>query len=165
MNAVVSEERFLGLLDEHRKILYKVASSWCRDAEDRRDLEQEIVIQLWRSFARYDARFRFSTWMYRIAMNVAISFHRGESRRTRDRVPLDEPMFELAAPESESDELRVLRWLIEGLKPLNKALILLYLDGHDHAAIAEILGITATNVATKIGRIKERLKGEIDGTR
>lgn len=159
MNNAVDEERFLGLLEEHRRILWKVARAWCRDAEERRDLEQEIVVQLWRSFARYDSRFKFSTWMYRIAMNVAISFHRGAKHRAH------EPLLEMAAPELESDELRTLRQLIDGLEPLNKALILLYLDGHDHAAIAEILGITTTNVATKIARIKAQMKGQLDGSR
>jgi RNA polymerase sigma factor (sigma-70 family) len=163
MNNAVHEERFLRLLDEHRKILWKVASSWCRDAEERQDLEQEIVVQLWRSFGRYDSRFRFSTWMYRIAMNVAISFHRGAKQRVHE--PLVEQLVEIAAPEGDSDEVRALRQRIDALEPLNKALILLYLDGHDHAAIGEILGITTTNVATKLARLKARLKGEIDGTR
>ena len=151
-------DRFVALVEEHRRILYKVAGSYCRDAEDRRDLTQEIVVQLWRSFDRYDERHRFSTWMYRVAMNVAISFHRSESRRTRDEVPFAEPMLEIAGPEPESDDLRQLRRFIDDLDDLNKALILLYLDGNDHDTIAEILGITSTNVSTKIGRIKQHLR-------
>lgn len=159
MNNAVEEQRFVALLEEHRRILWKVASSFCRDAEDRRDVEQEIVVQLWRAFPRYDPRFKFSTWMYRIAMNVAISTHRSAKQRVH------EPLVEITAPELESDDLRSLRQLIDGLEPLNKALILLYLDGHDHSEIAEILGITTTNVATKLARIKARLKGEFHGAR
>ncbi|HZF13259.1 MAG TPA: RNA polymerase sigma factor, partial [Thermoanaerobaculia bacterium] len=77
------QDRFLALLDEHKKILYKVAGSYCRNPADREDLVQEMVVQLWRSFDRYDESYRFSTWMYRIALNVAISFYRSESRRSR----------------------------------------------------------------------------------
>lgn len=160
MANAAQQERFVLLLEQHKKILYKVASSYCRNAEDRNDLVQEIVIQLWRSFDRYDEQYRFSTWMYRIAMNVAISFFRGESRRMRDMAPFDEPLLELAAPEPESDDIRLLRQFIDALDDLNRALIILYLDGNDHATISEILGISATNVSTRIGRIKERLRQE-----
>jgi RNA polymerase sigma-70 factor (ECF subfamily) len=154
-------DRFVILLEEHRKILFKVANTYCRNPDDRRDLIQEITVQLWRSFGRYDDRLRFSTWMYRVALNVAISFHRGESRRTRHTVPVDESVLEIAAPEIETDdELRRLHELIDQLEDLNKALILLYLDDNSYDTIAEILGITTTNVATKISRIKQKLRRE-----
>ncbi|MFL6261753.1 MAG: RNA polymerase sigma factor [Thermoanaerobaculia bacterium] len=155
-----SQERFLALLDEHKKILYKVAGSYCRSLEDCQDLEQEIVAQLWRSFDRYDESYKFSTWMYRIALNVAISYYRGESRRTRSTVPAGESILEIADPRAiEPDAgLRILRRLIAQLDELDRALILLYLDGNRHDTIAEILGISETNVGTKIGRIKARLR-------
>lgn len=154
--------RFVVLLDEHRKILYKVAAAYARGEADRADLAQEIVGQLWRSFARYDERYRFSTWMYRIALNVAISFYRGESRRLRTVVPAEESILQVAAEEpdgSEHDErLQQLRAFIEQLGELDRAMIILYLDGHRHAAIAEILGMSESNVGTRIGRIKQRLR-------
>jgi RNA polymerase sigma-70 factor (ECF subfamily) len=155
------QERFLTLLDEHKKILYKVAGSYCRNAEDRRDLEQEIVAQLWRSFDRYDESYRFSTWMYRIALNVAISFYRSETRRSRRTVAADESILEIADARATAEpdaELELLRQLIARLDELDRALILLYLDGNRHDTIAEILGISETNVGTKIGRIKARLR-------
>lgn len=159
MSNAAQEERFTALLQEHERILWKVAGTYCRNEADRNDLAQEIIVQLWRSFDRYDDRFRFSTWMYRVAMNVAISFHRSESRRTRDEVPFEGPVFDaVAAAEPESDDVRQLRAFIDELDPLNKALIILYLDGNNHATIAEVLGITTTNVATKIGRIKDQLR-------
>src|SRR5580658_4325081 len=77
------QERFQALVEEHKKILYKVCHSYCRNPVDRDDLAQEILFQLWRSFGAFDDRVRFSTWMYRIALNVAISFYRRESVRTR----------------------------------------------------------------------------------
>ncbi len=159
----VTEERFLARLDEHRRILWKVAGTYCRGDEDRRDLVQEIVVQLWRAFPRYDEQYRFSTWMYRIAMNVANSFYRSESRRTRDLAPIEDAVLEIAAPETESDETRLLRRWIDGLDALNKALVILYLDGNSQDEIAEVLGISATNVSTKISRLKQRLRRELGG--
>lgn len=167
MTALRDEDRFLALLDEHRKILYKVASAYCRNPEDRRDLTQEIVVQLWRSFGRFDERARFSTWMYRIAMNVAISFSRAESRRARRTELVEEPVLEIlavdrASSEETSDDIRQLHRFIGELDELNRALVILYLDGNTHDTIAEILGISTTNVGTRIGRIKQRLRKDFD---
>jgi RNA polymerase sigma factor (sigma-70 family) len=155
------DSRFLALLGEHRAILQKVAFGYCRDAEDRRELIQEMAIELWRSFPRFDGRVKFTTWAYRVAMNVAISHYRGERRRIRDTVPFDE-MLDCAIPDpmlgGESDNMRVLRRLIEGLDELNRALILLYLDGHSAEEIGAIVGISPGNVATRMSRLKNELQ-------
>ncbi len=162
MTALAGEDRFLGLLDEHRKILYKVAASYGRTPEDRRDIEQEIVLQLWRSFGRFDGRVKFSTWMYRIALNVAISFYRRESRRLRRTVTVEGSALDAlqADPRTEepAEELRTLHHFIHQLDELNRALVILYLDGQSHEEIGEVLGISASNVGTRMGRIKERLR-------
>lgn len=162
MATTTRQDRFLILLDEHKKILYKVASSYCRNPADRQDLVQEIAVQLWRSFDRYDEGYRFSTWMYRIALNVAISFYRSETRRSRNTVPAEESLLEIAAdppePAETDDGLRRLHELIGQMNGLDKALILLVLDGNRYDTIAEILGISETNVGTKISRIKQRLR-------
>ena len=167
MTTLPAQDRFLALLDEHRKILYKVANAYCRNPEDRRDLAQEIVVQLWRSFGRFDERASFSTWMYRIAMNVAISFYRSESRRTRRTELVEEPILEIlavdrAAPEESSDDIGQLHRFIGELDELNRALVILYLDGNSHETIGEILGISTSNVGTRIGRIKQRLRKDFD---
>ncbi len=160
------QEQFAALIEEHKKILYKVCNSYCRNRDDREDLAQEIVIQLWRSFSSFDERSRFSTWMYRIALNVAISFYRRESVRAR-HVLSDEEHLLNAADENaaQSDEMQALYQFIAALDPLNKALVLLYLDGNSYAEIAGVLGITETNVATKISRLKQTMKQEIRGAR
>jgi RNA polymerase sigma-70 factor (ECF subfamily) len=158
------QERFQELLERHRRIILKVASTYCRDAEERRDLAQEISVQLWRSFPRYDAARSFSTWMYRIALNVAISYARSAGHRTRHAVPLDESAdgpadARAAAPESDP-RVETLRRVIDRLDPLNRALALLYLEEHSYREIAEVLGITETNVATKINRLKQRIRAD-----
>ena len=165
MTNPAQNERFLRLLEEHQRILYKVASIYCADAEDRRDLVQEMVIQLWRSFPRYDDQLKFSTWMYRIAMNVAISFLRGEGRRSRDTVALEQiDVIDTAAADrvmgEAGDDVRLLRQLVSQLDEMSRALIVLYLEGYNHGEIAEILGISATNVGTRINRIKNRLRDQ-----
>lgn len=162
----INDDAFLRALAPHKTILYKVAYTYCRNSDDRRDLMQEMVIQLWRSFARYDERagVKFSTWMYRIAMNVAISQYRRHTRQIRDTVPLEEFGLNIAAADalhdSASDNMRALMALIDELDELNRALILLFLDGYDTAEIADVVGISATNVSTRMMRIKQKLTAQ-----
>lgn len=161
------QEDFLALLEEHKKILYKVASSYCRNPADRQDLAQEIVVQLWRSFDRYDESYRFSTWMYRIALNVAISFYRSETRRSRNTVPAEDSILEIADARGSAEpdaNLQLLQRFIEQLDELDRALVILYLDGNRYDTIAEVLGISETNVGTKISRIKQRLRRDLART-
>jgi RNA polymerase sigma factor (sigma-70 family) len=159
------QERFQTVVDQHKKILYKVCNSYCRNRDDRDDLAQEIIIQLWRSFGKFDERYRFSTWMYRIALNVAISFHRRENRRTRYVISDEEHLLvSIDEAQSQPEEIWLLYEFIKGLDPLNKALVLLYLDGNNYQEIAEVLGISETNAATKISRLKRKMKHEFRGT-
>jgi len=152
---------FLAVVDTYKGLIYKVANSYCSDAEYRKDLVQEIIVQLWKSFDRYDSQYKQSTWIYRISLNVAISFYRKETRRKEIANPLSDSILSFAdngtAPETETD-LGLLQQFISELKELDKALMLLYLDEKSYKEISEIIGITETNVATKIGRIKILLK-------
>lgn len=155
-------DAFVARMEKHQRILFKVAYMYCRDRDDRQDLVQEMLIQVWRSYARFDGRVQFSTWMYRIAVNVAITHYRNEGRRLHDTVPLDEYGLDIAAADalfdSESDNLRALRQLIDGLDELNRALILLFLEGFSSDEIAEVVGISASNVSTRINRLKTKLQ-------
>jgi RNA polymerase sigma factor (sigma-70 family) len=171
------EDSFVAQLTENQKILMKVANAYCRSRTDRDELVAETTAALWKSFERFDESRKFSTWMYRIALNVAISFSRAERRRSEHRSPVDVGLLELAAGEPEPDErLDQLNDFIAALGDIDKALMLLYLDEHDQKNIATMLGLTETNVATKIGRLKARArialglqpairKGESHGTR
>src|ERR1700694_6030538 len=160
------QERFQTVVDQHKKILYKVCNSYCRNRDDRDDLAQEIIIQLWRSFGRFDERYRFSTWMYRIALNVAISFYRRETMRTRHVISDDEQDLDaIDEPRNQPEDIRLLYDFIETLDQLNKALALLYLDGNSYAEIAGVLEISETNVATKINRLKNSMKQEFGSSK
>lgn len=160
-----SRDRFQALLAQHEKIVFKVAAMYCRHPEDRRDLAQEIAAQAWRSFGKYDDARSFSTWMYRIALNVAISQVRNASLRDRHAVPLDEDAHDIAddstAAREADEQMRALRRCIDALGPFDRALMLLYLEDRSYAAIAEVLGITPTNVATKINRLKQKIRSGI----
>src|SRR6187549_133060 len=103
MSTRTDHDAFLALLQPHRAILYKVANAYCARREERGDLIQDIVIELWRAFPRFDARAAFSTWMHQIAVNVAISHFRGASRRVRDALPIEEFGMDLAAADRAMD--------------------------------------------------------------
>jgi RNA polymerase sigma factor (sigma-70 family) len=164
MTTAALQEEFQTLVEEHKKILYKICNSYCRDRDARDDLAQEIVVQLWRSFDKFDQRYRFSTWMYRIALNVAISFYRRESTQPRYVISGEEHLLEAVDDsKNQPEDVRALYDFIETLDPLNKALVLLYLDGNNYQEIASVLGITETNVATKLNRLKNKMKQELGG--
>lgn len=151
-----AQQRFQALLDAHHGIVGKVAFTYCRNAEDRRDLEQEIATQLWRAFPRYDPTRPFATWAYRIALNVGISFVRAAYRRPT--VPLEEATAAVTPAADPDDRLAVLRRFMDQLDHLNRALLVLYLDDRSYRDIADVLGISETNVATKLHRLKQRLR-------
>ena len=159
-------EAFSALLQRHRGIVFKVANTYARLAEDRDDLAQEIAARLWHAYPKYDPARSFSTWMYRVALNVAISHVREQTVRGRhDAVPLDEGIHDLAdgdGVDHERDQhIRLLQGFIQRQPPLERALLLLYLEDRPQREIAEILGITESNVSTKIGRLKQRIRHEL----
>lgn len=136
-----------------------MANSYCKDVDDREDLIQEIILQLWQAFPSFKPDYKLSTWMYRIALNVAISAYRKASKRGQIIMPLSETAIYLEEDNSEaSDNRDLLQSLIKELKEIDRALILLYLDGYLYPEIGEVLGLSESNVATKLSRIKQHLK-------
>ena len=160
------QQAFGTLLQRHAGIVFKVANTYARLPEDRADLAQEIAAQLWRAWPKYDPTRSASTWMYRVALNVAISHVREQSVRQRhDAVPLDDDLHDMAdssATDHENENhLRLLQAFIARQPPLDRALLLLYLDERPQREIAEILGISEANVSTKIGRLKQCLRDDL----
>ena len=159
------KQKFISTLDAHKKIIYKIVNSYCPNKENRKDLEQEIIIQLWNTFDRYNPQYKYSTWMYRIALNVAISYYRKEKKGLVQTDFYDEESVYTIADEQEYNtsldiNISLLQDFIDKLNALNKAMLLLYLEEKSYEEIAAILGITKTNVATKISRLKQQLKKE-----
>lgn len=161
MNREPTKEVFLSLVLKNKGIIIKICNSYCRNKADREDLAQEITYQLWRSGKSFDTDHTVSTWMYRVALNVAISFYRKE-KKSETVISISENEVAIEDKNDGSDELEeninLLQQFISELKGLDKALMILYLESKSYAEIAEILGITETNTATRISRIKDKLK-------
>ncbi|RZT00161.1 RNA polymerase sigma factor [Aquimarina brevivitae] len=159
MNKKKKSERFQKLIQDYKGIIYKVLQIYCKNAEDRKDVEQEILLQLWKSLDNYNDSYKVSTWMYKIAMNVAISSYRKNSK-TPKPLPassiFSEKIEELN--EEESPYKHILNHFIKELNEFDKALMLLYLEDYSYKEIGELIGITETNVGSKLNRIKNKFK-------
>ncbi|MES2772729.1 MAG: sigma-70 family RNA polymerase sigma factor [Bacteroidota bacterium] len=155
------KETFLQQVQHHKRIIYKICHAYCKSRNDIEDLAQEIIYQLWKSFSNYNDSYKFSTWMYRIALNTAISFYRS-SKKHNSNVSPSVHLIELEdiADDDGMTEVNIslLQRFINELKELDRALMILYLEENSYREIADIIGISESNVATKISRIKEKLK-------
>jgi RNA polymerase sigma factor (sigma-70 family) len=151
-----STEAFIEVLDNHKKIIYKVCNVYCKDVVDREDLAQEITIQLWKAFPKYNETHTFSTWMYRIALNVAISHYRKQQRRVQVVTDTDH-LLDVKNEGEENISHYQLYEYIHQLNDLNKSIMLLYLEDYNYKEIAEVVGISESNVGTKLHRLKQEL--------
>lgn len=160
MNDKQLSKKFHEIVQLHKGILLKVAKTYCRNDDDRQDLLQEMMIQIWKSLHKYNDTFAITTWLYRVSLNVAISFYRKNAKRRDIHIPL---IVEIALIQDEvsnekQEQLILLEKFISELNDPDKALMLLYLEDKSHAEIAAIMGLSISNVGTKLGRIKEKLK-------
>lgn len=155
-----TENQFIEIIKTHQGIVHKVCGMYRRDPDDRKDLFQEIIIQLWRAFPKFRQESKISTWIYQIALNVAISDFRKESRRPQ-RIELSENILNISeeAYDNTTDEkIKTLHHAIAQLSEIEKAIIMLYFEEKDNEEIAEIMGITQNNVRVKMTRIREKLR-------
>jgi RNA polymerase sigma factor (sigma-70 family) len=154
------EKAFIRLINQHRGILYKVCNLYLQEAEDKRDLFQEIVLQLWKAFPSFRQEAQASTWMYRVALNTAISNFRQKSKGLFT-LSLSDADFQIPDPQqfAPADEnIGILHQAINRLSPVQKAIILLYLEEKTYEEIAEVIGISKSNVGVSLSRIKVKLE-------
>jgi RNA polymerase sigma-70 factor (ECF subfamily) len=154
------EKEFVNLLNQHCGIIFKICKIYCQKEEDRQDLFQEIVLQLWKAFPGYKHEANVSTWMYRIGMNTAISNYRKEKIR---QPPVSFSNLPYPLPDhSETEDFIIetapLYQAIEQLSQIEKALVLLYLDDKSYEEMSAIMGIGKSNVGVKLNRIKVKLQ-------
>ncbi len=153
-------DEFLDLVEENKKLIYKVSHMYCDNAIDKKDLFQEIVANLWKAYPNFKGNSKVSTWIYRISINTAISWLR-DYVKTNNHIEYMNVMPQMQDESAIDDLYDQLYCAISILNKLDKALILLQLDGYSYDEISEIIGLTKTNVATKISRIKLKLKNHL----
>ncbi|MFC2187388.1 RNA polymerase sigma factor [Peijinzhouia sedimentorum] len=156
------KERFIKVIKDNEGLIFKVATLYTNNLQDKEDLCQEIVFQLWKSFDSFNEMSKLSTWMYRVAMNTAI-YNLKSSKKQVNTSPIDLTTLRFAdvTDQLEEDRLKLLYEHIQMLNLFEKGIILLFLEGKSHQEIAEFIGISISNVGTKISRIKEKLKSQI----
>lgn len=155
--------QFLDLVEKHKGIVIRICSVYARRQDERDDLFQEIIVQLWKAWPGFEGRSQFSTWMYRIALNTAIS---GLRKKTAGIVYIDQfAMPDAVDPgmdQAKEERLALLYQAIRELPEIDKALVMLYLDDHSYEEMEAILGINQGALRTKMNRAKEKLKKNIE---
>lgn len=157
------EAAFVQLIQENKGILLKVSNVYSNNYEDQKDLYQEIVFQLWKSFDSFRGDSKISTWIYRIALNTSISNLRKQKRKG-EHVPIQFELYNMADDEDRvlQERMALVNEHIQKLSVVEKGLILLHLDGKNYEEISMITGFTSTNVGTRLTRIKQKLKTQIN---
>jgi RNA polymerase sigma factor (sigma-70 family) len=159
------EKEFIELVNHNRALIFKVCNLYCHDPESRKDLFQEIVLQLWKSYPGFIGKSAHSTWIYRVALNTSISNFRKESKKP-GKTSINIYEFEIPdqSPTFEKDNSSALHLAINKLSELEKAIILLYLDEKSYDEISEIIGISNSNVGVRLNRIKTKLSKLLKST-
>ncbi|WP_159023844.1 RNA polymerase sigma factor [Formosa sp. L2A11] len=154
------EHNFLELLEEHQNIVHKVCRLYTNDYDAHNDLFQEITIQLWKAYPKFRGDAKFSTWMYRIGLNTAITLYRKSKRRVTTQ-DFDAVQFKIKAEDyddTEEEQLKLLYSAVKQLNDIEKALVLLYLEDKNYREISETMGISEVNARVKMNRVKTKLR-------
>jgi RNA polymerase sigma-70 factor (ECF subfamily) len=156
----VKEKEFLRLVSQHESLLHKICHVYANDALEKQDLFQEIVIQLWKSFENFRNESKISTWIYRIALNTALT----QKRRDKTKIPIRfvDALKDDRAVENESnrqdEKIRLLYDAIAKLTEVEKAIVMLYLDEKSYQEMEEVLGMNQGTLRVKMSRIKDKLR-------
>ena len=154
------EHQFVTELEENQNIVHKVCTLYTNDRESHNDLFQEITIQLWKAYPKFRGDSKFSTWMYRVALNTAITLYRKSKKRviTQDYDSVIYKIKSEAYDPTEEQQLSLMYDAIRELGDIDKALVFLYLEDKDYREISETLGITEVNARVKMNRVKNKLR-------
>lgn len=151
------EQQFIDMIRKNERIVYKVCSFYISDELPIEDLYQEVICNLWSAYPKFKSESSESTWIYRIALNTCISGIRRGKRKLK-KISLSILHEAIAEPENINEQIREMYALIHRLKTLEKAIVLLWLEDKSYQEIADITGLTVSNVATKLKRSKEKLR-------
>jgi RNA polymerase sigma-70 factor, ECF subfamily len=155
----IEEEKFISLINEHQGLIHKICIMYENDTDVRNDLFQEVVFQLWKSFSSFRGEAKITTWMYRIALNTAISGFRKQTRNIKTE-DLREMHFNISDSwnDDREEDIQRLQWAIRQLSEIERAMIMMALEEVTYEEIAETIGITQNNVRVRMNRIREKLK-------
>ncbi|MFD0797072.1 RNA polymerase sigma factor [Maribacter chungangensis] len=154
------EHTFVTELQDNQNIVHKVCTLYTNDRDSHNDLFQEITIQLWKAYPKFRGEAKFSTWMYRVALNTAITLYR-KSKKRIDTQDYESVIFKIKADEydeTEEQQLKLMYKAVRQLGDVDKALVFLYLEDKNYTEISETLGITEVNARVKMNRIKTKLR-------
>jgi len=154
------EHSFVTQIEENQNIVHKICRLYTNDSEAHNDLFQEITIQLWRAYPKFRGDSKFSTWMYRVALNTAITLYR-KSKRTIKTQDFEEVSFKISSEpydDTTEQQLKLMYRAVKDLNDIDKALVFLYLEDKNYKEISETLGISEVNARVKMNRIKGKLK-------
>lgn len=152
----LQKKNFVRIINAHQGIVRSLCKAYYQGYEDQKDAFQDIILQLWKSFGTFRGESEVSTWIYRVSLNTLL----GKARTERNKI-VQEPLVvaEFTAPAAAADDDKeLLAMVIQSLKELEKAIVILYLEGYKNREIAEILDLTPTNVSTRLNRVKAELK-------
>lgn len=152
------KESFVQLIEQHQGIILTLCRAYYQNEEDRHDVRQDIILQLWKAFPNFRNECKVSTWMYQVGLNTILAKLKKEKKQ-----PVSEPLDGLHPVQASDlciadDELQQLKYLIGTLKEVDKAIMILYLEGYENKEIAQMLELTPTNLSTRMHRIKNTLK-------
>lgn len=158
-NTMTDQEAFVKMIQQYEGTIFKIARLYIRTETDLNDMYQEIVLQLWKAFPSFQGKSSPGTWLYRVALNTAITYLKKRKRRV-ETVTLYEGIDQFRADEEQGvkSQITMLYEMVSKLDGLDKGLVLLYLENKSHQEIADIIGISVSNVGTRINRIKKKLK-------
>ncbi|SRX55006.1 RNA polymerase sigma factor [Aequorivita sp. CIP111184] len=154
------EHSFVAQLEENQNIVHKICRLYTNDSDAHNDLFQEITIQLWRAYPKFRGDSKFSTWMYRVALNTAITLYRKSKRsiKTQDYEGVSFKISAIPYDDTAEQQLKLMYSAVKDLNDIDKALVFLYLEDKNYREISETLGITEVNARVKMNRIKEKLR-------
>ncbi|APQ16334.1 RNA polymerase sigma factor [Maribacter hydrothermalis] len=154
------EHKFVTELQDNQNIVHKVCTLYTNDRDSHNDLFQEITIQLWKAYPKFRGDAKFSTWMYRVALNTAITLYRKNKKRI-DTADYESIIFKVKADEydeTEEIQLKLMYKAVKQLGDVDKALVFLYLEDKNYTEISDTLGISEVNARVKMNRIKTKLR-------
>jgi RNA polymerase sigma-70 factor (ECF subfamily) len=154
------EHSFVTQLEQNQNIVHKICRMYTNDQQSHKDLFQEITIQLWRAYPKFRGDSKFSTWMYRVALNTAITLYRKSKRRikTQDYETVHFKISDIPYDDETEQQLNLMYKAVKQLNDIEKALVFLYLEDKNYRDISETLGISEVNARVKMNRIKTKLK-------